>query len=91
MAPSMLKSIVIGCHWLFLFPGTMLDQGAQVGLVSALTITNVAMLASSLRPAREVTVPGLLDLENCLRVWQAANVSIALWLVCLVTIRAGAQ
>jgi len=87
----MLKFIMIGCQCPTALPQLMLDQGMPVAVVSALTMANLATLViscwrrlatKSSKPTRSI---------NPYEIWQACNVSIALWLLCLIAIGMGAQ
>ena len=85
----MLKSIA-GCHFLIVFPGTMPDEGSQVGFVSLLTTTNLAILTNDFCFRTEVKAPEL-TVSAASEVWQVGDVSITLSLLWLVVIRMGAQ
>lgn len=87
----MLDSIVTGCDWLTTFRGSMLDAGAQIDFVSALTVMNLAILARSVRQWAPVKTSKTMVPVNPLEVWQAVNVSILLWLLCLIVIRTVTQ
>jgi hypothetical protein len=66
----------------------MLEAGAQIGFVSTLTVTNLATLAKSVHPQRGMKSVEPMSVDPWV-VWHAGNVSIALWLLCVVIIRMG--
>lgn len=87
----MLESIVTGCHWLLPSPQLMFDQDTPLAIASALMTTNLAVVVISCRRLFDAKTSRRTRPVDPLKVWQASNVSIALWLLCLVALRMGAQ
>lgn len=87
----MLMFIAISCHWPTHLPKLMLDRETPVAVVSALTMTNLAALLSSCWGRFDAKTSKPTRSATPFEISQAINVSIALWLLCLVAIRMGAQ
>jgi len=87
----MLESAITGCHALSEFCASVRDEASQLAFASVLTLMNLTMLAKTLHRHGRVRRSESRLGGSAFAIWQAGNVSIVLWLLCLLIIRRGTQ